>query len=125
MKNFIIILSLLLAFTVNVFAQNVSFTASAPKVVSANEQFNVTFSVNAKGTNFTPPKLDNFKVVFGRPRLGFCGPAGFGRAFFLGPFRFRVDKFIIAGPGLVRIFKAKKKIHSGLRPGRFVSCPST
>ena len=49
-------------------------------------------------------------MVFGRPRFWDCSD-------------FRVNNFIIPGPGLVRIFKKKKNIHSGLRPGRIVSCP--
>jgi hypothetical protein len=46
-------------------AQNVQFTAQAPKVVEAGEQFEFVFSINAEPTEFLVPKMTDFRVLFG------------------------------------------------------------
>ncbi|HAZ00725.1 MAG TPA: hypothetical protein DCY97_00900 [Marinilabiliales bacterium] len=50
---------------VKVQAQNVEFVASAPKVVQVGEQFRLTYSLNAKGSDFQEPAFENFKVLTG------------------------------------------------------------
>ena len=50
----------------NVFAQNISFTASVGNTtVAAGEQFQVTFSVNGNGTRFQGPSFKDFSVLMG------------------------------------------------------------
>lgn len=48
-----------------VIAQNVSFTASAPGAVEAGEQFRLTYSLNAKGSDFQSPAFEGFSVLTG------------------------------------------------------------
>ncbi len=48
-----------------VLAQNVSFQASAPRVVELGEQFRISYTLNAKGSNFQEPNLENFRVLSG------------------------------------------------------------
>ncbi len=63
-RVFIIIALLTIVFTQSTYAQ-VSFTASAKNVVSTNEQFRLTFTVNAKGSGFRAPDLRNFHILAG------------------------------------------------------------
>ncbi len=46
-------------------AQDVSVTASAPRVVQVGEQFRVTFSVNEQPSSLIPPEFDNFDLLGG------------------------------------------------------------
>ncbi|MFQ3579260.1 MAG: BatD family protein [Bacteroidales bacterium] len=46
-------------------AQAVQFTASAKKVVAIGERFRLIYQVNAEGSNFQPPYLDDFSVLSG------------------------------------------------------------
>ncbi len=46
-------------------AQNVQFTAQAPKVTEVGEQFELVFSVNAEPTDLIIPKMTDFRVLFG------------------------------------------------------------
>lgn len=46
-------------------AQDVSFTTSAPRVVEAGEQFQISFTVNANGSNFQAPDFGNLTVLMG------------------------------------------------------------
>ena len=46
-------------------AQAVQFTVSAPRVVNVNEQFRVTFSVNASADNMTNPDFGDFQILAG------------------------------------------------------------
>jgi hypothetical protein len=46
-------------------AQNVQFTAQAPKVVEAGEQFELVFSANGEPTEFLVPKMTDFRILFG------------------------------------------------------------
>lgn len=55
----------LLGFSLNTIAQNVEFKVSAPRVVEAGEQFRLSYSVNAKGSNFNPPAFEGFQVLTG------------------------------------------------------------
>lgn len=50
---------------INSNAQDVQFTANAPKVVEVGEQFQVQFSVNAKASNFIAPELKDFNLLMG------------------------------------------------------------
>ncbi len=47
------------------YAQNISFTAEAPRTVSVGQQFRIIFNVNAKGRNFTAPVFQDFDVLMG------------------------------------------------------------
>lgn len=51
--------------TVAVYAQEVSFTASAPKYVRVGEQFQVQYNVNARVDDFTPPSFNDFDFLGG------------------------------------------------------------
>ena len=46
------------------FAQ-VTFKATAPRVVAVGEQFRLSYSVNAKGSNFSQPDFGKFSVLSG------------------------------------------------------------
>ncbi len=46
-------------------AQNVQFTAQAPKVVEAGEQFELVFSINGDPSDFLIPKITDFRILFG------------------------------------------------------------
>lgn len=66
MKSKIIIsFCLLLLSVINIYAQDVRFTASAKSTVSAGDQFYVTYSLNAEGTSFRGPSFKGFSVVSG------------------------------------------------------------
>ncbi len=56
---------LLLLSGMNVFAEQVTFTMEAPRVVELGEQFRLSFSVNAKGQNLKLPELSDFDVLMG------------------------------------------------------------
>ncbi len=46
-------------------AQNVTFTAQAPRVVSVGEQFRFVYKVNAQGTNLNSGSFEGFTVMSG------------------------------------------------------------
>lgn len=46
-------------------AQEVTVTASAPKVVSVGEQFRLSFTVNEKADHLVPPDLSDFYILMG------------------------------------------------------------
>lgn len=46
-------------------ANDVRFRASAPKQVAAGQRFQLTYSVNAEASDFTPPKLEGFRILSG------------------------------------------------------------
>ncbi len=62
-KRLILMLSFFAA--LNIYADNVQFTVSAPKVVRNGEPFNIKFNINQKPSHFTPPNFDPFVVVGG------------------------------------------------------------
>lgn len=49
----------------SILGQNVKFTASAKNVVLVGEQFRLNYVVNAQGTSFNPPSLNDFSVLSG------------------------------------------------------------
>ncbi len=61
------ILSILIFLSVNhyTFADNIKFTASAKSVVTTNQQFRLTFQLNAKGSGFKAPDLSDFDILIG------------------------------------------------------------
>jgi len=61
----LVVCVLLLGAAFNTFAQDIQFTANAPKVVEVGEQFQVQFSVNAKASNFIAPELKDFNLLMG------------------------------------------------------------
>ncbi|MDR2362524.1 MAG: BatD family protein [Prevotellaceae bacterium] len=50
------------------YADDVQFSISAPRVVSVNEQFRVTFSANTNVGNITAPDFSGFHVIAGPSR---------------------------------------------------------
>lgn len=65
MKKFITAISLLLLTTGLLQGQNVTFNGSAKNVVRTGERFNLTYTVNAEGTNFRGPDIKDFSVLSG------------------------------------------------------------
>jgi hypothetical protein len=49
----------------NQISAQISFTASAKKVVETNERFRLDFTINAVGDNFNPPGFSDFSVLGG------------------------------------------------------------
>ena len=49
----------------NLWAQNVSITATAPNVVKVGEQFRLNYVINAKPSSFGAPEISNFYVLSG------------------------------------------------------------
>jgi len=47
------------------WGQAVEFSASAPRAIELGEQFRVTYSLNAKGSDFEDPNFGNFRVLSG------------------------------------------------------------
>jgi hypothetical protein len=60
-----LILFFLLALPCLLIAQEVSFSAQAPRQVYLGQRFQLTFTVNAEGSNFMPPDMSNFNVLNG------------------------------------------------------------
>ena len=52
--------------TIALFADNVSFRASAPSIVEVGERFRVQYTVNSQDvSNFSYPKFEGFDVMYG------------------------------------------------------------
>jgi hypothetical protein len=60
-----LILFILLAIPGLLLAQDISFTAQAPKQVYIGQRFQLTFTVNAEGNNFVGPEIVNFDILSG------------------------------------------------------------
>lgn len=60
-----LILSLSLIPLLCTLAQEIRFTATAPKTVESGEQFRVVFTINANGNGFKAPDLSAFSVLSG------------------------------------------------------------
>jgi hypothetical protein len=60
-----LILILLLALPGILMAQDISFAAQAPKQVYLGQRFQLTFTINAEGSNFMSPEITNFNVLNG------------------------------------------------------------
>lgn len=56
---------LFLSSCVNIFAQDVEFSVSAPNVVAVGEQFRVVYKLNARPQELNPPAFDNFYILAG------------------------------------------------------------
>jgi hypothetical protein len=54
-----------LLFNLPGFAQQVTFTMEAPKIVELGEQFRLAFTLNAKGQNLKLPELSDFDILMG------------------------------------------------------------
>ena len=63
-KVFFLLLSAFL-FINSAIAEEIKFTASAPKVVEVGEQFRLTFSLNEKGKNIQLPSIPGFRILMG------------------------------------------------------------
>ena len=64
MKKYIFLILILSFVIYSTFAQ-VSFKASANKVVEVGENFRLSFTVNARGSGFKPPSINNFSILAG------------------------------------------------------------
>lgn len=60
-----LILLFLLAIPGLLPAQDISFTSQAPKQVYVGQQFQLTFTINAEGSNFMSPEITNFDILSG------------------------------------------------------------
>jgi len=60
-----LILIVLLALPGLLLAQDISFTSQAPKQVYLGQRFQLTFTINAEGSNFMSPEITNFDVLNG------------------------------------------------------------
>jgi len=56
---------IILSYISNVLIAQVTFKASANKVVELGENFRLNFTVNSNGTGFLPPDLSNFSILAG------------------------------------------------------------
>jgi len=63
MKRWYFIILLVLAKCT--FAQDVSFTASAPEVVELGQQFRLIYTINAQAEKFSAPAIDAFSILAG------------------------------------------------------------
>jgi len=63
LKHFITIV--LCSLMLQGFSQNVSFTASAERVLSVGERFSLTFTVNAEGSGFRAAPMPDFNILSG------------------------------------------------------------
>ncbi len=63
--NRVVIGILLLLSGMLLHAQEVTVTASAPKVVAVGEQFRLSFTVNENADNLVPPDLSDFYILMG------------------------------------------------------------
>ena len=60
-----LILIFLLAIPGLLLAQEISFTAQSPRQVYIGQQFQLTFTINAEGSNFMAPEIANFDILNG------------------------------------------------------------
>lgn len=65
MKKYLIFGILIMSFFGKLSAQEVQFIGSANSVVETGEQFRLTYTLNADGTNFIGPAIQNFAVLSG------------------------------------------------------------
>ncbi|MCF8302778.1 MAG: BatD family protein [Bacteroidales bacterium] len=65
MKRIIHILLFILGTASMAQAQDVQFKASAPKQVTAGQRFQLTYSVNAEASDFSPPDFEGFRILSG------------------------------------------------------------
>ena len=63
--KFLLIPILIFGFNSFSIAKNVTFKASAPRVVKVGEQFRISYSLNSKGKSFNGPNFNNFRVLSG------------------------------------------------------------
>ncbi|HOK52135.1 MAG TPA: BatD family protein, partial [Bacteroidales bacterium] len=47
------------------WADNIQFTASGPRVVEVGEQFEITYTINAQPSGFRPPEFKGFSLIGG------------------------------------------------------------
>lgn len=59
------IVLLLLTSCVNLMAQEVEFSVTAPNVVAVGEQFRVVYKLNARPQELNPPSFENFYILAG------------------------------------------------------------
>jgi hypothetical protein len=65
MKRFIFLILLLLSSYLLIWADNVQFNASAPRVVEVGEQFEITYTISAQPSGFRPPEFKGLSLLGG------------------------------------------------------------
>ncbi|MGQ1909266.1 BatD family protein [Marinifilum sp. RC60d5] len=65
MKKLFFLLLATIFISSSAIAEEVKFTASAPKVVEVGEQFRLVYSINEKGKDLKMPSLAGFRVLMG------------------------------------------------------------
>ncbi|MCF8235038.1 MAG: BatD family protein [Bacteroidales bacterium] len=65
MKKTIVFIGLLIFTAASMLADEVKFTASATQVVEVGERFQLTYEVNAEGSNFRGPDFGKFRYLSG------------------------------------------------------------
>lgn len=65
MKKTIVFIGLLIFTAASMLADEVKFTASATQVVQVGERFQLTYEVNAEGSNFRGPDFGKFRYLSG------------------------------------------------------------
>lgn len=64
-KNILILSIGLLCYSAGLHADNIQFSASAPKVVRQGERFRLTYTMNSQPSGIELPSMNNFSVVGG------------------------------------------------------------
>jgi hypothetical protein len=65
MKRILFLILLAISARFLVLADNVQFTASAPRVVEVGEQFEITYTISAQPTGFRPPEFKGLNLLGG------------------------------------------------------------
>jgi len=66
MKKGLVFMFYIFLFTVQIRAQEVTFTANVSSAkVAVGERFRITFSINTNASSFSPPDLSEFRIVSG------------------------------------------------------------
>jgi len=61
----LLVLIIFLSNYLQINAQNLEFKAYAPSLVAIGEQFRLTYSVNKRPSEFTPPEIKDFEILAG------------------------------------------------------------
>lgn len=61
----LLILFIILSTTISAFAQDITFTAEAPRVVEVGENFRLIYTLNGKGNNIELAEIKGFQLLMG------------------------------------------------------------
>jgi uncharacterized membrane protein len=65
MKQTLLIILIFFSLFFQGWAQDIQFSASAKNVVRTNERFQIVYSLNQNGSDFSWPSMENFRIVSG------------------------------------------------------------